>query len=401
MTFSARPSGRRLSEPLPQQRVQQRLRRARRRRAGGARSSRRRRARAGGGCASAVGVEAEALAIVAAASAGRRTRRRAAPARRARPAGRRARRPRGPRGGRNTSAPRAAPARALTARQADRARGVAGDVRAAPRAPRRRAGPASRASRRRPLAAIVTRPARFELGRWPETVDGATPDPHRQRTRRQRRPAQQLLEHPRAGPVGERGGDVGEVGHVVPGYARDVSAGAETSRAYRRPPCCSPPPSPIPAPPGPYGTMAWLRATVSRFANGETHARRRALVEALLADLDPAELREARRGARAQRLIGLCHDATLLLARPTRAYVPSRCSPTRSASAATVAPTRRRRHARRRRRLPPAHRRARRRRGARPAARAAPRRRRRRSSPQRVAILVQACEATAALVRGE
>jgi cytochrome P450 len=52
-------------------------------------------------------------------------------------------------------------------------------------------------------------------------------------------------------------------------------------------------PVPDPGPPGPYGTLAWLRATVSRFANGETHARRRALVESLLAELDPAELREA------------------------------------------------------------------------------------------------------------
>ena len=52
-------------------------------------------------------------------------------------------------------------------------------------------------------------------------------------------------------------------------------------------------PVPDPGPAGPYGTMAWLRATVSRFANGETHVRRRALVEALLADLDPAELRHA------------------------------------------------------------------------------------------------------------
>jgi hypothetical protein len=52
-------------------------------------------------------------------------------------------------------------------------------------------------------------------------------------------------------------------------------------------------PVPDPGPAGPYGTMAWLRATVSRFANGETHTRRRALVEALLADLDPAELRRA------------------------------------------------------------------------------------------------------------
>src|SRR3954464_10140299 len=58
-------------------------------------------------------------------------------------------------------------------------------------------------------------------------------------------------------------------------------------------------PVPAPGPSGPYGTMAWLRATVSRFANGETHARRRALAESLLAELDPAELRdEAARMAR-------------------------------------------------------------------------------------------------------
>ena len=52
-------------------------------------------------------------------------------------------------------------------------------------------------------------------------------------------------------------------------------------------------PVPPPGPPGPFGTMAWLRATVSRFAEGESHARRRALVEARLAALDPAELRAA------------------------------------------------------------------------------------------------------------
>ncbi|MDA0166711.1 hypothetical protein OM076_40995 [Solirubrobacter ginsenosidimutans] len=63
-------------------------------------------------------------------------------------------------------------------------------------------------------------------------------------------------------------------------------------------------PVPDPGPPGPYGTIAWLRATVSRFANGETHARRRALVEALLADLDPAELREsARRESKVDRAL--------------------------------------------------------------------------------------------------
>ena len=51
-------------------------------------------------------------------------------------------------------------------------------------------------------------------------------------------------------------------------------------------------PVPSPGPPGPFGTITWLRATVSRFANGETHARRRALAEQLLAGLDPNDLRE-------------------------------------------------------------------------------------------------------------
>ena len=46
-----------------------------------------------------------------------------------------------------------------------------------------------------------------------------------------------------------------------------------------------------PAPPaGPIGTLAWLRATVCRFAEGEAHTRRRALVEARLAAIDPDEL---------------------------------------------------------------------------------------------------------------
>lgn len=44
---------------------------------------------------------------------------------------------------------------------------------------------------------------------------------------------------------------------------------------------------------GPPGTMPWLRAAVSRFADGETHARRRALIEAELARLDPDALRTA------------------------------------------------------------------------------------------------------------
>ncbi|WP_327658709.1 MULTISPECIES: isocitrate lyase/phosphoenolpyruvate mutase family protein [unclassified Streptomyces] len=40
-------------------------------------------------------------------------------------------------------------------------------------------------------------------------------------------------------------------------------------------------------------SMAWLRAAVPRFSSGETHARRRALVEAELARLDVARLRKA------------------------------------------------------------------------------------------------------------
>jgi len=55
----------------------------------------------------------------------------------------------------------------------------------------------------------------------------------------------------------------------------------------------------VPAPPpGPIGTMAWLRASVSRFCSGAEHGRRRALVEAELARLDPAELRAHARHAR-------------------------------------------------------------------------------------------------------
>jgi cytochrome P450 len=50
---------------------------------------------------------------------------------------------------------------------------------------------------------------------------------------------------------------------------------------------------PPPAESGPPGSMAWLRGTVARFSAGETHARRRALVESDLARLDPAALREA------------------------------------------------------------------------------------------------------------
>ncbi|MEV4544871.1 cytochrome P450 [Micromonospora echinaurantiaca] len=46
------------------------------------------------------------------------------------------------------------------------------------------------------------------------------------------------------------------------------------------------------APPGPPGTLAWLRGTVSRFSAPETHPGRRAAGTAMLAELDPDELRE-------------------------------------------------------------------------------------------------------------
>jgi cytochrome P450 len=72
--------------------------------------------------------------------------------------------------------------------------------------------------------------------------------------------------------------------------------------------------------PVPAGTdgIAWLRSDVCRFANGETHARRRALVEAELARLDPVALaRGAReRTGRALDRAGACIEVMAELARP-------------------------------------------------------------------------------------
>ena len=145
-------------------------------------------------------------------------------------------------------------------------------------------------------------------------------------------------------------------------------------------------PVPSPGPPGPYGTMAWLRATVSRFSGGVAHARRRALATALLDTLDPEELRAGAASADLHNQ-GLCNS--------TLAYVPVAVladalgitgdvvGPVRTVAAAyhpgTDAPGADDALAQVLEALPAAE----------PEVAA-----------QYVALLVQACEATAALVRG-
>ncbi|MER6942405.1 cytochrome P450 [Nonomuraea sp. NPDC000554] len=51
----------------------------------------------------------------------------------------------------------------------------------------------------------------------------------------------------------------------------------------------------------PEGTLAWLRARVSRFSTGAAHAERRRLVTELLAALDPGALRSAARAMTLER----------------------------------------------------------------------------------------------------
>jgi hypothetical protein len=52
---------------------------------------------------------------------------------------------------------------------------------------------------------------------------------------------------------------------------------------------------------GQEGTLAWLRARVSRFSTGQAHAERRRLLVERLATLDPAELRPAARAMTEER----------------------------------------------------------------------------------------------------
>ena len=59
-----------------------------------------------------------------------------------------------------------------------------------------------------------------------------------------------------------------------------------------------------PGPGGPPGTVSWLRASVSRFANGAEHRARRDLVEAELSRLDPDALRAIARELAVGQLAG-------------------------------------------------------------------------------------------------
>jgi cytochrome P450 len=73
----------------------------------------------------------------------------------------------------------------------------------------------------------------------------------------------------------------------------------------------------VPVPEGETG-LAWLRSSVCRFANGEVHARRRALVEDELRPLEPAALR-ADSGRRTTAILGVAGgrlDVMREIARP-------------------------------------------------------------------------------------
>ena len=95
-------------------------------------------------------------------------------------------------------------------------------------------------------------------------------------------------------------------------------------------------------PPGPVGTIAWLRATVSRFSNGAVHARRRAVVEALIDALDLDRLRAG--GMPFLRLLAIesgVADADAdrvveAVATVARAYHPGTSDPGADAAVATL-----------------------------------------------------------------
>ncbi|MGK5557892.1 cytochrome P450 [Actinomadura kijaniata] len=122
------------------------------------------------------------------------------------------------------------------------------------------------------------------------------------------------------------------------------------------------------------GTLDWLRRTVCRFSEGETHRRRRAVVERELARIDPAGLRRAARVrpdavAVLGRALGVTDADTLAAAVPVAAagYLSGERPPGVDAAVAALVGL-----------LGPGP---------------------DETVANRIAILVQACEATAALVR--
>src|SRR5690242_5920687 len=85
---------------------------------------------------------------------------------------------------------------------------------------------------------------------------------------------------------------------------------------------------PPPPPAGPIGTLAWLRATVCRFAEGEDHARRRALIEARLAEIDPARLSKTVSPVQAlAAALGITADVEAAVATVAAVYLTGETSP--------------------------------------------------------------------------
>ena len=78
----------------------------------------------------------------------------------------------------------------------------------------------------------------------------------------------------------------------MPTDPNELVANATEVQAILADPAYLVPPA-LPVPPTETGTLAWLRAHVARFCEGELHDRRRELVEGELASLDPAKLRAA------------------------------------------------------------------------------------------------------------
>ena len=116
--------------------------------------------------------------------------------------------------------------------------------------------------------------------------------------------------------------------------------------------------------------MAWLRASVSRFANGETHARRRRITEELLAGIEPRISGSGPYAPVVSLAAGLGATVDVEDVRTVAAaYHPGTDAPGADEALRRVLAA-----------LPEDD---------------------EETTAQRVAILVQACEATAALIRGE